>query len=306
MLAQLVFVAAVAYAAGLGHKHAPGYVDFSWEENYKEWRQRDTVSLAEWRAAWPKVVPAIAVSKWEGMDLAARKLDFKQCITDEATKISKRVAKYKSPALQEVQDVGLLRCLVGCWLELTVLSPQAVKQLLNTKSLKVSVAVFWGRGRYVKILWPYIERNLAANMGIVGEVLLITHNRDFPEGKHEARDILDSGVARYPGVVKEVPFCSQPYGCAFDKIMNQTDRVYIKLDDDIIFIKDGSFEHLVYQVLTNKDYTFFSGSVVNNPHSYAVHKFVGAYVPTSFHIRNTGQANSAPLFNYTKAVDLYW
>ena len=53
---------------------------------------------------------------------------------------------------------------------------------------------------------------------------------------------------RYPGVVRDVPFCAKPYGCAFDEILTDPHAVYIKLDDDIIFIKDGSFEHLVYQV----------------------------------------------------------
>jgi hypothetical protein len=56
--------------------------------------------------------------------------------------------------------------------------------------------------------------------------------------------------ARYPGVVREEKFCNQPYGCAFDEIMTDPAAIYIKLDDDIVFIKDGSFEHLVWQVGT--------------------------------------------------------
>jgi hypothetical protein len=95
-------------------------------------------------------------------------------------------------------------------------------------------------------------------------------------------------------------------GCAFDDIMSADDSVHIKLDDDIIFIKDGSFEHLVYQVLTNKDYTFYSGSVVNNPHSYALHTFVGAMAPSSFHFKSTRQNNMPPLYNYSMAYHLYW
>ena len=49
--------------------------------------------------------------------------------------------------------------------------------------------------------------------------------------------------------MKAVPFCDEPYGCAFDEIMIDPNAVYTKIDDDIIFIKDGSFEHLVYQVI---------------------------------------------------------
>jgi hypothetical protein len=183
---------------------------------------------------------------------------------------------------------------------------QIVKDLIRERGLTISVSIFWGRGRYVRILWPYIERNLLANQGVVGEVLLITFSRDSGDGEKEARDILEDAVAKYPGVVKEVPFCPAPYGCAFDKIMNEPDRVYIKLDDDIIFIKDGSFEHLALQVMTNKEYTFYTGSVVNNPHGYAVHHFAGAYAPTTFHFRDTHQLNEPPLFQYGRAEKTYW
>ena len=34
------------------------------------------------------------------------------------------------------------------------------------------MAVFWGRERYVSILWRYLERNLVANQGIISEVRL--------------------------------------------------------------------------------------------------------------------------------------
>ena len=112
----------------------------------------------------------------------------------------------------------------------------------------VSVAVFWGRERYVTILMRYLERNLRVNGGVVDEVLLITHNRDDAVGAEGARAILDAAKARHPGVVRETPFCAKPYGCAFDEILTNPHAVYVKIDDDIIFIKDGSFEHLVYQV----------------------------------------------------------
>ena len=95
-------------------------------------------------------------------------------------------------------------------------------------------------------------------------------------------------------------------GCAFDEILIDPNTVYIKLDDDIVFVKDGSIEHLAYQTLTNKDYTYFSGNVVNNPHGYAVQKFIGAFVPTSFHYNSTHQNIEPPFFNYSHAAALYW
>jgi hypothetical protein len=80
------------------------------------------------------------------------------------------------------------------------------------------------------------------------EVIIITLRRDALHDFAQARVILDAAVARYPDVVREVPFCQQAFGCAYDEIMTDPNAVYTKIDDDIIFIKDGSFEHLVYQV----------------------------------------------------------
>ena len=148
--------------------------------------------------------------------------------------------------------------------------------------------------------------------------------------------------------------CPKAYGCAFDEILTDPRVVYIKLDDDIIFIKDGSFEHLVYQVsghgvgcpgmgvawcvprfprifvlkvvrrvlcsrvlcsiayadhspqtLFNSDYLFYSGSVVNNPHGYAIHAFNGAYPPTTYHWKALGQAHP-PFVNESTVVEQYY
>jgi hypothetical protein len=44
------------------------------------------------------------------------------------------------------------------------------------------------------------------------------------------------------------------------------------------------------QTLFNPDYTFYSGSVVNNPHSYGVHRFAGAYPPSTYHWPKLGSA----------------
>ena len=71
-----------------------------------------------------------------------------------------------------------------------------VREELVRRRAKVSVAVFWGRERYVSILWRYLERNLRVNAGIVDEVLLITHNRDGEEGAAGARAILDGAVTK--------------------------------------------------------------------------------------------------------------
>ena len=78
-----------------------------------------------------------------------------------------------------------------------------------------------------------------------------------------------------------------------------------QLDDDIVFVRDGSLEHLVYQTLTNDDYTLYSGAVVNNPHGFALHAFVGAYPQTTYHWRDVlgGDYRSLPP---QRVVSLYY
>ena len=73
--------------------------------------------------------------------------------------------------------------------------------------------------RYVTILWPYLERNLRSNGGVVDKVLLLTHNRDTEAGAKGARHLLAQATKKYPGVVVRQPFCDEPFGCAFNEIM---------------------------------------------------------------------------------------
>jgi hypothetical protein len=56
-------------------------------------------------------------------------------------------SRYKSPRLADVQE--------------------AVRRELTARGARATLVVFWGRHRYVSILWHYIKRNLAVNGGIV-------------------------------------------------------------------------------------------------------------------------------------------
>jgi hypothetical protein len=104
-----------------------------------------------------------------------------------------------------------------------------VQEELARRGAKVTVAVFWGRERYVSLLWRYLERNLAVNHGIVREVqcqcvvdlhyasvppaslrfgtlparatrpqvLLITNDRDSPQGAIGAEAVLQAATAKW-------------------------------------------------------------------------------------------------------------
>jgi hypothetical protein len=80
-------------------------IDESWKANYKPWRLRDPVSVSEWVRGIPPPVPAIPAKTWDEMELPARRTHFKECITQEAQRLSKHVEAYRSPNLIEVQQV---------------------------------------------------------------------------------------------------------------------------------------------------------------------------------------------------------
>jgi hypothetical protein len=50
---------------------------------------------------------------------------------------------------------------------------------------------------------------------------------------------------------------------------------------------------------------FFSGSVVNNPHGYAVHGFNGAYPPATYHWATLGRPHP-PFVNESTVVEQYY
>jgi hypothetical protein len=210
---------------------------------------------------------------------------FHRCLDAQAFAFSKRVAEYRPPPLADVAA--------------------AVRRELEARSARVVVVVFWGRARYVSMLWRYLERNLRGRGGVVDQVLLVVKNRDTNASAADAHAMLKRFQERNPDAVAEVPFCRNAYGCAFDEIMVDPQVVYVKLDDDVIFILDGSFEHLVYQTLFNSNYTFFSGSVVNNPHSVAVHQFAGAYPLQSYHWKSLG-STAFPLASPRGASRIYY
>lgn len=58
---------------------------------------------------------------------------FYTCTSHQAEELRQRTATYVSPALSDVRD--------------------EVRRLLQQRGLRVKLVVFWGRERYVRILW---------------------------------------------------------------------------------------------------------------------------------------------------------
>lgn len=266
----------------------PRFKDTPWMSSYAPWRHRCEVSFDEWRAAIPAPIPIrerreVIMSKPEDI----RHAEFAQCLRKQAKAFADHVLEYKSPRLSEVRD--------------------RVKGLKAETGYSVTAVVFWGRRRYVVILAQYLERNLVANGGVVDKILLLTGAPVHQSDAGSTRDIIQSLQDKYPGSVSEVSMCKDIFGCAFNEILTDDRTVYVKLDDDTLFIKDGTFEHLVYENLGNAGYLFYAPNIVNHNFGNGVQRFAGAYPPESFHWPVLGyNNNSVPLFDEEDVVGMLW
>jgi hypothetical protein len=277
-----------ALAAAVALVSAQNYtVPRQWEANYAFWRHRQPIPLQQWRDRFPLPHGPLPDNLTEFLDMSPheREQSFYSCIENQAVEMQRRVLRYASPGLRDVRA--------------------AVRAELDARGAQVVVGVFWGRLRYVRILQHYLARNVRANGGVADKIVLFMYSREPFEGGDGNAAIAEALESAYPGVIVRQPMCKVPFGCVFSEHMTDQNTVYIKFDDDTMFIKDGSLEHLVYENLMNEEYTSFSGNIVNHPHCAAVHRFIGAYPPESYHWRVFG-TRDPPFFNRSLAIVWYY
>lgn len=89
---------------------------------------------------------------------------------------------------------------------------------------------------------------------------------------------LDELLPKHPGVYAKhvVKPVNKDYREMYGSV--QDDRLYVKMDDDIVFIQDGAIEELLEEHLARR-YLFVSANVVNHPILTAVHNRMGATLP---------------------------
>jgi len=129
--------------------------------------------------------------------------------------------------------------------------------LKNKKIICVSPV---GRKRYMEILFPYILKN----KHIIDEYHLwfntknsedASYIRSFAEANKNFVKIIEND-SQYLGKVDNVKF--------FYKYCTDPDTIYIKIDDDIVFIEDGTFEKLVNFKINNPHYFLVYPMIINN------------------------------------------
>ncbi|KAF2972011.1 hypothetical protein GQX73_g1537 [Xylaria multiplex] len=146
------------------------------------------------------------------------------------------------------------------------------------KGLKVIAMVFFGRKRYVDILDCYLQQNLASNNGYLDEVWFMVHTEDADDISW--LNALARGTPEYKIFNRDDCQANDGYGCMWAYV-SADNTIYIKLDDDIIYIHPDAIPQLVHTRLAVPHAFAVSAQLVNSPmsgmeqfHHNAIYPFV--------------------------------
>ncbi|OTB06506.1 hypothetical protein M426DRAFT_318911 [Hypoxylon sp. CI-4A] len=141
------------------------------------------------------------------------------------------------------------------------------------EGIKIVALVFYGRKRTVDFLDCYLQQNLAANGGYLDEIRFMVHTnkeedleylKDLVSQREEHYHIVDGGACE-----------GSSYGCIWDSVV-EDDTIYVKIDDDIVFIHPDAIPQLVHTRIAAPHPFAVSANLVNSPLTGYEHFHVGA------------------------------
>jgi hypothetical protein len=147
------------------------------------------------------------------------------------------------------------------------------------KNYKLCVVVPAGRKRYLELLIPHIirqkeiidELRLWVNTDVEEDILHIHHLKEkYPN--------IITLEFHHPNVIhyNKSIFSIHP----FWKNTTDENTVYIRLDDDIVWMEENYLKNLYEFRIKNPSYFLVSGNVVNNAICDHFHQNMGVYPPT--------------------------
>ncbi|KAI0431268.1 hypothetical protein F5Y09DRAFT_330459 [Xylaria sp. FL1042] len=128
---------------------------------------------------------------------------------------------------------------------------------------KIVAMVFFGRKRYVDILDCYLRQNLASQGGYVDEVWFMVHTQEEDDVAWLGDLVRDNPDYKIVGQ-KDCQANDQKYGCLWSHATGDN-TLYIKLDDDIIYIHRDAIPQLVHTRLAVPHAYAVSAHLVNSP-----------------------------------------
>ncbi|CAK0793059.1 unnamed protein product [Prorocentrum cordatum] len=147
--------------------------------------------------------------------------------------------------------------------------PDRAALAAGLEAQRVEVVVVFGRRERVEILHRYLLRNLRVNGGVVDRVSFVVYLAT-------TQDLvwLDELVAAHAPVYVIPPVTGRRLA-KFYSICTEPETVYVKIDDDVVFLADETIPEMVRERMRGRC-GIVSANVVNHAILSAVHQDIGA------------------------------
>ncbi|KAI1379530.1 hypothetical protein F4677DRAFT_442507 [Hypoxylon crocopeplum] len=139
--------------------------------------------------------------------------------------------------------------------------------------IKIVALIFYGRKRTVDFLDCYLQQNLAVNGGYLDEIRFMVHTNKEEDVKY-LEELVSQREQQYR-IVEAGPCEGTSYGCIWDSVV-EDDTIYVKIDDDIVFIHPDAIPQLVHTRIASPHPFAVSANLVNSPLTGYEHFHVGA------------------------------
>jgi hypothetical protein len=164
-------------------------------------------------------------------------------------------------------------------------SDSAAHRLERPKDTKIVGLIFFGRRDRASILDCYLKNNLVSNGGWLDEVVWGV-NTDDTDDLAYLEELLPTNPA-----YRKVELKDKSYFGLWNESM-EAGNIYIKLDDDVVYIDDDAIPLIVDTLITNTESVIVSANIVNSPELNWLQYRTGAILPY------------LPDLNYARSTDL--
>jgi hypothetical protein len=145
-------------------------------------------------------------------------------------------------------------------------------RLTRPEDTKIIGLVFYGRRDRSSILDCYVRQNLRTNGGWLDEMAWGVNT----ENKQDLA-YLEELLATTPEY-RKVELAEKSYVGLWNASI-EAGNIYVKLDDDVIFIDDDAIPHVVNTLLTHPESVLVSANIVNSPKLSWLQYHSGAILP---------------------------
>ncbi|KAL8730895.1 MAG: hypothetical protein Q9181_004511 [Wetmoreana brouardii] len=147
-----------------------------------------------------------------------------------------------------------------------------------SKDFRTVGLVFYGRRSRVEILNCYLKQNLKANGGLLDEVIFLARTDDVDDLAYLDHLVRETkGYSRRNLTDDNGHGSRVTYGQAWEVVERGT--MYIKIDDDIMFIEKNAIASLVATKIAHPEHFLISTNTINSPRLAWLHSHLGAIHP---------------------------